>query len=72
MRPVILLSVVLILSVTAYLNQGFADGAIATLANIVISQQHFRSDPDKQALTAIGAGINPLPSLEVKPALASP
>ena len=47
---------VLFLSIAAYTPNAFAGDAVATMAKIVSSLQHFPNDADKEALAAITAG----------------
>ena len=47
---------VLFLSIVAYTPHAFAGDAVATMAKIVSSLQHFPNDADKEALAAISAG----------------
>ncbi len=56
MKSTVRLLAVLVLLVATYAPAAFADDAVATMAKIVSSLQHFPNDEDKQALAAIGAG----------------
>lgn len=54
MRTLTYISTILFSCALLYTPYTYADDAVATMANIVISLKHFPSDSDKSALAAIG------------------
>lgn len=58
MKRTTALIVTLFLSLTAFAPHAIAGDALATMAKIVGSLQHFPSDADKEALAAIAAAEN--------------
>ena len=58
MNRVTALAGFVIVLIATYAPPSFADDAVASMAKIVASLQHFPSDADKEALTAIAAGTD--------------
>ena len=54
MRTLTYISTILFSCALLYTPYTYADDAVVTMANIVISLKHFPSDSDKSALAAIG------------------